>query len=318
MQYQVPGSTLAFYQHKKKFDKFWTARRRPAANLPAVPAEVAAFYFICCPTTYSKSTFMYAKPLLSLLFPALLLSFGSGCESAPDPATDEADQATVADTDYTNRLTPEEEAEGWKLLFDGQTTGSWRNYGVDTIGRSWQVQDGALTLIPADKSDWQTATGGDIVTPDQYEDFELALEWKIADCGNSGIMYYVVESEQFDHPWQTGPEMQVLDNSCHPDAKIEKHRAGDLYDLISVSEETVKPAGEWNSVRILSRDGQVEHWLNGTRVVTYDRNSEAYRELIAGSKFAEMQGFGTAERGHIALQDHGDRVAYRNIKIREL
>ncbi|RMF32386.1 MAG: DUF1080 domain-containing protein [Bacteroidetes bacterium] len=219
-----------------------------------------------------------------------------------------------------NTLSAEEKAQGWRLLFDGKTTKGWRNYRKETIGSSWKVEDGALTLAVTRKADggWQAEDGGDIITEEEFQDFELRLEWKIAPCGNSGIIYNVVEDPAYEYVWQTGPEMQILDNSCHPDAKIETHRAGDLYDLIACKYEAVRPAGQWNQVRIISKDGHVEHWLNGRKLVEFQMFTDEWRERIANSKFKDMPGFGKSPKGHIALQDHGDRVWFRNIKIREL
>ena len=165
---------------------------------------------------------------------------------------------------------------------------------------------------------WQAPDGGDIVTQDEFENYELSLEWKISPCGNSGIIYNVVETGKHQYVWETGPEMQVLDNVCHADARFPTHRAGDLYDLIPCSIETVRPQGEWNTVRIVNRDGKMEHWLNGIMVVSYDMNSENWPEMISKSKFKAYADFGRAKKGKIALQDHGDKVWYRNIKIRSL
>lgn len=218
-----------------------------------------------------------------------------------------------------NTLSEAERKAGWQLLFDGQTTRGWHNFGKSGIGASWKVADGALFLDAQRHADghWQAADGGDIVCDKEYENFELRLEWKIAPCGNSGIMYNVVESKDYQYPWQTGPEMQILDNTCHPDATIEKHRAGDLYDMIACNRETVRPAGQWNSVRIIISQGKAEHWLNGRRVVQFELFTPEWQQLIAGSKFREMKGFGQARRGRIALQDHGDPVWFRNIKIKQ-
>lgn len=219
-----------------------------------------------------------------------------------------------------NSLTPAEASNGWKLLFDGKSTTGWRNYNKTTIGTGWIVENGALTLDAKKNPDghWQAQDGGDIVTNEEFENYELELEWKIAPCGNSGIIYNVVEDPKYNYVWETGPEMQVLDNVCHPDARYTTHKAGDLYDLIESSFVTVKPSGEWNKARIIQQNGKVEHWLNGVKVVEFDINSNQYQALIAKSKFKDMPAFGKATKGRIALQDHGDRVSYRNIRIKNL
>ncbi len=212
-----------------------------------------------------------------------------------------------------NTLSSKEKSEGWKLLFDGKSTTGWRNYQSDKVTDRWKVSNGELYL---DKS--VTAGAGDIMTDAEFQDYELAVEWKISPCGNSGIIFNVIEDDKFKNTYNSGPEMQVLDNTCHPDAKIAKHRAGDLYDLIAVSKETVKPAGEWNQVRIVSKNSKMEFWLNGTKVVDFTMHTPEWKSMVANSKFKTMPGFAEAKKGHIALQDHGDAVWFRNIKIREL
>jgi cytochrome c len=217
-----------------------------------------------------------------------------------------------------NTLTGKEIAEGWRLLFDGKSTAGWRTFKGDKIGSAWKVQDGALMLDNSKKKDWQTLGGGDIVTNEEFEDYELSLEWKIQKCGNSGIIFNVIEDAKYDYVWQTGPELQVLDNTCHPDGRIEKHRAGDLYDLIQTKFVAANPAGEWNQARLVSNQGKYELWLNGYKLVEFQMHTDEWNKLIAGSKFKDMPDFGKAKKGHIALQDHGDQVWYRNIKIREI
>ena len=228
--------------------------------------------------------------------------------------------STAPPVQAINTLSEVEKAAGWILLFDGKTTDGWRNFKKETIGKGWIIEDDALTLDAREKADgtWAATDGGDIITKEQYDNFELSLEWKIMNCGNSGIMYNVKEDEKYCCVWQTGPEMQVLDNSCHPDGKYTTHRAGDLYDMIECKEIAVLPAGSWNKARLIVNNGQAEHWLNGRKVVEYQLWDEQWDKMVKGSKFKEMPDFGKFKKGHISLQDHSDRVWYRNIKIRDL
>jgi hypothetical protein len=211
----------------------------------------------------------------------------------------------------------------WISLFDGESTKGWHTYGKTTIGKAWKVEDGALRLDAASKKDWQTAEGGDIVTDEEFENFHLKLEWKIAPKGNSGIIFYIHEDPaKYKYPWETGPEMQVLDNgssteSGHPDGKIPSHRSGDLYDLV-ISKEVTKPAGEWNEVEIISDNGQLEFRMNGQSTLKTTMWDENWKQMVAKSKFRTMPGFGTYRKGRIALQDHGDNVWFRNIVIKKL
>jgi hypothetical protein len=217
-----------------------------------------------------------------------------------------------------NVLTNEERNDGWQLLFDGKTTNGWHTYGKQTAGNAWKVENGTLYLDADAKKNAQ-AEGGDMVTNEEYENFHLKVDWKISPKGNSGIIFLVNEdSMKYKNTYNTGPEMQVLDNNGHPDAKIIKHRAGDLYDLVSVSKETVKPVGEWNTAEIISNNGNLRFNLNGEQVVNTTMWDDAWRTMLANSKFKDMEGFGTYKKGKISLQDHGDNVWYRNIKIRKL
>jgi hypothetical protein len=204
-------------------------------------------------------------------------------------------------------LTSEERAAGWRALFDGKTAAGWRGYKQREMPRGWQVVDGALTRV---------GEGGDIITTDQFEDFELALEWKVAPGGNSGIFYRVTEDG--DRSYHSGPEMQVLDDARHRDGGSRLTSAGSLYGLYAAPAGVVKPAGEWNAVRIVVNGSHVEHWLNGVKVVEAEIGSPDWEKRVGESKFKEWPTYGRAQRGHIALQDHGDWVAYRNIKIKVL
>ncbi len=226
------------------------------------------------------------------------------CQSRKEQPADQPAEPTP------NTLTEQQKAEGWVLLFDGSTTAGWKGFNKEEASAGWVIDNGALHFNKAIPDG-----GGDIITINEYENFELMLEWKIDSCGNSGIMFNVVEAPEYKNTYQTGPEMQVLDNTCHPDAKIIKHRAGDLYDMISCSTETVKPAGEWNQVRIVSNNANYEFWLNGTNVVNFTMHTPEWDALVAGSKFKDWPAFGKATKGHISLQDHGDNVWFRNIMI---
>jgi hypothetical protein len=203
--------------------------------------------------------------------------------------------------------TPHTSEAGWRDLLDGQTADAWRGFESDHLPSGWQVVGGALTRV---------AEGGDIVTREHFQDFELALEWKVASGGNSGIFYRVLEAPDLKWVWQSGPEMQVLDDAHHPDGARPETSAGACYGLYPAPRGVVRPAGEWNQVRILVQGSRVEHWLNGSKVVEYELGSPEWQERIERSKFAQLPHYGRQPRGHIALQDHGDWVAYRDIRIR--
>lgn len=216
---------------------------------------------------------------------------------------------------------------GWHDLFDGKTLDGWRNYGGDEQAvEKWSVQDGILALPQGGAFPmWDMISsvlfgGGSsdlIYYREKFRDFELSLEWKVSEGGNSGI-FYLVKDETENNPWRTGIEMQVLDNEGHKDGKIEKHRAGDLYDLISAQPETVRPPGQWNKVLLRIQNNHIEHWLNGVKVVSVQRGGDEWNALVAASKFSDMPEFGKSAEGYIVLQDHGDPVWYRNIRVRSL
>lgn len=209
----------------------------------------------------------------------------------------------------------------WTSLFDGKTTNGWHTYGKDAVGEAWKVIDGTLMLDPSNKQGWQIKGGGDIVSNESYGDFHLQLEWKISPNGNSGIIFFVQdEPKKYNYIWYTGPEMQVLDNDGHSDGKIIKHRAGNLYDLVAGVEGAVKPVGEWNLVDIINEKGTLTLKLNGVTTVTTTLGDDSWRNLIKNSKFSkgESPDFGKVFTGHIGLQDHGNQVWYRNIRIQRL
>ncbi|HEY4618966.1 MAG TPA: DUF1080 domain-containing protein [Flavobacterium sp.] len=218
----------------------------------------------------------------------------------------------------TNLLTEKQKKEGWQLLFDGVSTIGWHTFNKTILGSAWKVDGGTLHLDSSKKEGWQTANGGDIVYDKIFENFDFKIEWKISKGGNSGIMFYVQEGKQYEYPWQTGIECQVADNQNNEDGKIDKCRAGDLYDLVSCNKDVAKPEGVWNQLEIISKNGKLRVFLNDVKVISttiWDRN---WKGLIDATKFKEMPGFGTFRTGKIALQDHGAAVWYRNIMIKKL
>ncbi|MFN9682435.1 MAG: DUF1080 domain-containing protein [Bacteroidota bacterium] len=225
-------------------------------------------------------------------------------------------QSNNANDAMLNKLTPAEIKKGWKLLFDGSTLTGCKTYNRTDMATSWGVKDGAIFLDA--KKGRSDVAKGDLVTLEDYDDFEFSVEWKISDCGNSGIMYRIVEDPKYKQPYLTGPEMQVLDNKCHPDAKIITHRSGDFYDVMASKTENVKPAGEWNSVRIIMKGYKLEQWQNGVRQIKLTLGSDEINAIVEKSKWKNQKDWGKALIGKIGLQDHGDAVWFRNIKIRSL
>jgi len=207
-----------------------------------------------------------------------------------------------------NTLSAEEQQAGWKLLFDGKSTAGWRNYKGQTVGAGWTVIDGILT---------RSGDGaGDIITADKYRNFELALDWRISEGGNSGILYR--GSEDNDFIWQSAPEMQILDDARHPDGQSPLTSAGSVFAVYPAPRGVVHPAGEWNSARVLVNGNHVEHWLNGQKLFDYEIGSPDWLDRVAKSKFKTVPTYGRAAEGYIGLQDHGDKVEFRNIRIRVL
>lgn len=209
----------------------------------------------------------------------------------------------------------EQESSEWIQLFDGTTFSGWHGYNTDSISQSWSIENNCLVFTPKEGQ-----KGGNLVTDKDYTNFKLSLEWKISEAGNSGIFWGVHEDAKYRSPYNTGPEIQILDNDKHSDGEFETHRAGSLYDMIAPSEEAVNPVGEWNICVI-----EIDHnknrgivWLNDILIVSFDVHGEGWDQMVSDSKFKDWEGFGTYTTGKIGLQDHGDKVFFRNIKLIEL
>lgn len=219
-----------------------------------------------------------------------------------------------------NMLTKKEKKEGWVLMFDGKTTDGWRGYNLTAFPENgWVVEEGTLKVIGSSKG--EAGGGGDLLFDKKFRNFELSLEWKVSEGGNSGI-FYLAQEIPGEPVWKSAPEMQILDNEKHPDAKLGvdgNRAAGSLYDLIPGDLNAVKPAGEWNKVKILVYKGTVVHYVNGKQVLEYHLWTEDWKKMVLNSKFKDYDAFlNTAEEGFIVLQDHGDDVWFRNIKIKEM
>ena len=244
----------------------------------------------------------------------LLVLLAIGCKQKDKEANKEANKEEPMSETAENT-----DEEAWQVLFDGTSFEEWHFYNGGEVGEPWKLEEGAMVFYPPEER--PEGASYNIVTDEEFTNFELSLEWKVSEGGNSGIFWGVHESEKFGQPYQTGPEIQVLDDERHPDAKNgTTHQAGALYDMIAPSKKVVKPAGEWNQVilTINHETNQGSVVMNGEKIVEFPVHGEAWDKMVANSKFADWEGFGEYRTGKIGLQDHGDIVAYRNIKIRRL
>lgn len=258
-----------------------------------------------------------AKLFLAALSVGTLLACNNSSDNTAESKTDTTSTTTIP-ASLVTPLTELEKADGWQLLFDGTSKG-WHKYHGGSIESAGWIADSTLHFDAAKAE--QNKNGEDIVTDEEFENFDLKLEVKIDTAGNSGVMFLVHEgddSAKYYRTYFTGPEMQVLDNAKHPDSKIHKHRAGDLYDLISSAKEMAKPALEWNEYEIKVDSAKLNMYVNGTNVVSTTLWDPKWKKMIAGSKFKQWSEFGTFKKGRIALQDHGNNVWFRNIKIKKL
>ncbi|UCH63425.1 MAG: DUF1080 domain-containing protein [Fidelibacterota bacterium] len=267
------------------------------------------------------------RRLISVSVTFLLMLTVLSCASTEKAgAFEETTQPPAPAVAPANTLTEAERVAGLQLLFDGKTFTGWRGLGRDVVPPGhWLIEDGCIMKVASEEvpkqADGQPLNGGDLMTIDSFENFELSFEWRISPGGNSGVKYNVSEelsiSEGSSHS-ALGFEYQVLDDSQHPDAMDKDHESGGLYDLIAPQNKQLQPVGEFNQARIVFQGNHGEHWLNGTKVVDFDLGTPLMDSLLAASKYRNIPGFADKRKGHIILQDHGDAVWYRNIKIRVL
>lgn len=254
--------------------------------------------------------------MMLALFSLLVMQ---GCKQQSKEGEGEEAKADEESMDEQSEAMSETE-DDWTVLFDGSSVEQWRGYQKDSFPESgWTIEDGALKCIGSGKGE-AGGSGGDIITREKYDDFELQLEWKISEGGNSGILFMAQELEG-EPIWKSAPEMQILDNERHPDAKLGKNgnrKAGSLYDLIPADPQNAKPAGEWNKIRIMKYQGTVVFFMNGEQVVEFHLWTDDWNDMIANSKFADFKDFAKESEGYIGLQDHGNDVWFRNIKIKRL
>ncbi|MBS1682540.1 MAG: DUF1080 domain-containing protein [Bacteroidetes bacterium] len=229
---------------------------------------------------------------------------------------DNPTETTSADSVATATLTDAQKAEGWKLLFDGQTLSGWKIF-KNMPNNTWEAKDGTIHCKPLnEKVKGDGDVRSDLMTTDEYENFELAFDWKISKQGNSGVMFRV--TEEFEQPYYSGPEYQVLDDVGFPEKQADVRMTGANYDMHGAATKTMNPPGEWNSAKIVVNGNHVEHWLNGEKIIEYELNSDDWQKRKANSKWKDTAGYGMAKKGHIDLQDHGCEVWYKNLMIKSL
>jgi hypothetical protein len=246
------------------------------------------------------------------IFSCVLLATGltfSNCASQGEEPVSPSEEEVVAEP-RSNTLSDEERADGWQLLFDGTSLEHWRGFKSDSVPPGWTIEDDMIQF----SSEHGGEGYGDLMTKEQFANFELKLEWKISPNGNSGILYRVTEN--YEQEFHTGPEVQLIDNAyagIKPDQS-----AGANYGLHAPARDVTKPVGEWNSLRLIVNGAHVEHWMNGEKLVEYELWTDEWKKMVADTKFAEWADYGLNKSGHIVLQDHGAGVWFRNIKIKVL
>ena len=244
-------------------------------------------------------------------------------QSCSKPGAESADTTAAPDTvPPVNKLTQQETEADWELLFNGRDLDGWKRYGHDTIGPLWSVKDSAIVVDGTGLGEGSGKFGGSLMTIKQFGNFELTVDWKLTEPGgNSGIIYHIVEKPEYKTDYATGPESQIIDAGGWKGGKLTPaQKVGSNYDMFPADTTKVQynPVGEWNTTRIVYRDGQVEHWLNGIKVVEFKEGSPEYEAAYKKSKWVDYPGWNKSKIGSISLQDHGAPVYFRNIKVRSL
>ncbi len=249
----------------------------------------------------------------NLILIAFIATLTFGCKDKTEKSQEALESERISEADV------KEPSQEWTMLFDGTSFDGWNEYQKNGVSDNWKIEDGAMVFNPAENRDKNELL--DLISEKEYTDFILSVDWKISEAGNSGVFWGVKEDPEIEKPYHTGPEVQVLDNEKHPDAKNgTTHQAGSLYDMVAPSEDVTNPVGEWNTMVITvnhkKQQGSVE--LNGKKIVDFPVGNEMWDAMVSKSKFAEWEKFGKYTTGKIGLQDHGNMVAFRNIKIKEL
>jgi len=253
----------------------------------------------------SKTTKSNISKIVLMLFIPLFISCSGGRQESQEQTAE-----------ATEEQPPEEE---WIVLFNGENLDGWKRYNADEIGPLWKVDNGTILVEGEGLGEGSGEWGGSLITVEQFGNFELEVEWKISPGGNSGILYHVVESPEYSHAYDTGPEYQVLDDGGWQGELTDAQKAGSNYDMYAApADKTLNPAGEWNSSKIIYNNGHVEHWLNGKLTVEFEEGSEDFQQRYEASKWPEYSGWNKYKTGSIALQDHGAPVWFRNIRIKRL
>jgi len=258
---------------------------------------------------------MKARLAYSLLAGVFALSLA--CAPAETPPPQEEQQAAVDPCEGLNTLSDAEKAEGWKLLFDGKTTTGWHGYNGQST-EAWTIEDCALKSVGTE-GNYGSDTRADMATDQEFTNFEMVIDWKATPAGNSGLMYGVIEDPKYDTAWKTGPEYQFVDDVGFPEKLEEWQKAGANYAMHTAAEDKeLKPVGEWNTTKIVVNGPHVEHWLNGQKILEFERWTDEWKKLKNSGKWKDAPDYGDAKTGRIVIQDHGSVFWFRNIKIREL